>query len=221
MVPDYGDIELRKEALETARLLLECGAVGYDPDEPFRAGQGFLSPLRIDARAALSCPRSRAQLLRLSLEALDRDAPGIQAVAVAADGAAVPLATLIAEARGLPLLFVRREEPSSPRKRRVEGKVEPRARVLLVEQLATDGQRKAALVQPLLAAGACVTDLFVIFQYGVFDRIHKHVAGLGMQMHALATWWDLLEVARDGGHLMHDAIAEIEAFLKDPERWRA
>ncbi|HYE50248.1 MAG TPA: orotate phosphoribosyltransferase [Azospirillaceae bacterium] len=222
MVPDYGDIELRKEALETARLLLECGAVTYSGQgRPFRPAQGFATPLRVDCRAALSCPNARAKLLDLALETIERDADGVQTIAAALDGAAVPLATLIADRRRAPLVFVRREDPAGPHKHRVEGTVEAGSRVLLVDQLLTDGLRKAALVEPLTQAGASVTDLFVIFQYGVFDRAHENLAPLGVQTHALATWWDLLEVARDRSLLPAGVIAEVGRFLKDPAGWGA
>ena len=42
---------------------------------------------------------------------------------------------------------------------------------------------------------------------------------LGVKLHGLATWWDVLEAARDTGRLDAGETAKIRAFLDDPEGW--
>ncbi|MFC7332677.1 orotate phosphoribosyltransferase [Rhodocista pekingensis] len=221
MVPDYADMELRKEAMATARLLLDCGAVRFDTGTTFRIGDGVESPLHVDARRVLAWPGPRNRLIDLAVEAIERDVggDGLDAIAACTEGQGVPFATLIADRLDLPLLFVRRGPSDDPHKSVVESRVEPGWRVMLVEQLATDGHRKARLIAPLQEAGANVQELFVLFQYGVFDRIHENLSPLGVRLHALATWWDLLEVAREGAYLPQDALDEIDRFLKNPDRW--
>lgn len=228
MIPDYADIENRKGALSTARMLLDCGAVRFDLDQPFTACDGIESPLHVDARPLLGWPDRRRRLIDLAVDTLRRDIAveggqpmGIDAVACCTQGQGVPFATLIADRLDLPLFFVRRTHSDDPHKNDVEGRIKPGWRVLLVEQLAADGRRKAGMIKALRAAGATVTDLLVVFQYGVFDALHAQLSPLGVRLHALATWWDIQEEARGGGDLPADALAEIDAFLRDPCHWHA
>ncbi|MGQ9365464.1 orotate phosphoribosyltransferase [Azospirillum sp. ST 5-10] len=227
MVPDAWDIELRQEALATARLMLETGCIRCDPAHPCRHADGLVGPLHVDARGLLADVAARRRVLAFAArmvghEILDQTAPGdrpLDAVA-AAEGAGVAFAALLADRLALPLVFVRKEAPGGDApKHRIEGRVEPGWRVLLVEQLATDGHRKVRFAEPLRAAGCDLRDVLVLFQYGIFDRIHEHLAPLGITLHALADWWDVLEAAGRGGFLDERARAEIHAYLHAPERW--
>ncbi|MFM2045180.1 MAG: hypothetical protein RLY86_3756 [Pseudomonadota bacterium] len=226
MLPDFADMELRQGAIATARLLLETGCVRYDADAPFRLAQGYESPLHVDARLALGHVHARDALLRLALEMIARDIDredvhrdDLDMVACRTEGQGVPFATLIADRLNLPLVFVRRDGGEDPHKSRVEGHIPPGSRILLVEQMASDGARKVALVQALTEAGGVVRDLFVLFQYGIFDEIHTRLSPLGVRLHALASWWDILEAAADGRHLPPAALADIRRFLDHPAHW--
>ncbi|HEY0836182.1 MAG TPA: orotate phosphoribosyltransferase [Azospirillum sp.] len=230
MIPDAWDIELREGALRMARCLLEVGAIRFDPEHCFDLGTGLVSPVHVEGRRLLSYPAVREEVLGLALRMIDQEIPNaygeaprgrhkLDAIA-AAEGAGVPFATLIADRLDLPLVFVRKEVPEGcAYKHRIEGDVEPGWRVLLVEQLATDGHRKVRFCEPLRQAGCEVKDVFVLFQYGIFDQIHEHLAPLGITLHALATWWDLLEVANTGNYLDEHVLGEIQAYLHDPRRW--
>ncbi|HYD32711.1 MAG TPA: orotate phosphoribosyltransferase, partial [Azospirillaceae bacterium] len=200
MIPDAWDIELREGALTTARLLLDTGAVTFDAEHPFTCtSSGLVSPIHVDTRRLLSDPEARSTVLTLAVRMIrqETDTGALDAVA-AGQGVGEVWAALIADRLNLPLLHVRRDPPDDPHKHPVEGHVEPGWRVLLVDQLATDGCRKAGLAKPLRRAGCEVYDGFVIFQYGCFDTIHESLAPLGITLHALATWWDLLELAGQG-----------------------
>lgn len=223
MIPERWDIESRRNAMRTAQWLLETGAVRYDPHNPCRHGSGLVSPLHVEGRLLLSRPAIRDGVIRLALRMIEEEITDARLDAVAAaEGAGVPFATLIADRLRLPLVFVRKEgrEPD-PYKDRLEGPVEPGWNVLLVEQLATDGHRKARFAEPLTQAGCRVAHAFVLFQYGILDAIHEHLAPLGITLHALCTWWDILDAAAAGHFVDARAQAEIEAFLADPKRWAA
>ncbi|WP_448192458.1 orotate phosphoribosyltransferase [Azospirillum sp. sgz301742] len=229
MIPDAWDIESREGAQRLARHLLETGAVHFDPKHPFRYTDDLVSPVRLDARHLLSYPKIRKEVICFACEMINREIgenerTGCQELdAIAAgEGAGVPFATLIAEKLNLPLIIVRKETTEgAAHKDRIIGNVEAGWRVLLVEQLATDGHRKVRFIEPLRKAGCDVRDVFVLFQYGIFDSIHEHLSGLGITMHAACTWWDLLEVANRGNFLPEEALGEIHAYLHDPRRWCA
>ena len=40
-------------------------------------------------------------------------------------------------------------------------------------------------------------------------------------MHSLATWWDVLKVAKEFNYFENNEIAEVESFLNDPMTWSA
>ena len=93
--------------------------------------------------------------------------------------------------------------------------------MLLVEDLATDGGSKLAFVEALRKAGAEVADTFVVFHYGIFPEGIAQLKEQGVSLHALATWWDVLAVAEEEGYLSVEGLAQVRAFLEDPESWSA
>lgn len=222
MIPVGWDIESRENALIVARHLLETGSVRYDPHHPCRHGSGLLSPIHLEGRRMLSYSQVRDEILRLAIRTVDQEiGTGALDAIAAGEGAGVPWAALIADRLGLPFVFVRKDQPeSADYKHRIEGRVEEGWRVLLVEQLAADGHRKARFAEPLREAGCRLEHVFVLFQYGIFDEIHQHLAPLGITMHALADWWDVLEMVNRGHYLDGEAQGEIHAFLHQPRRWQ-
>ena len=44
---------------------------------------------------------------------------------------------------------------------------------------------------------------------------------MGITLHALATWWDVLAEAKDGKYFDDETLQSVEAFLNDPENWKA
>ena len=75
------------------------------------------------------------------------------------------------------------------------------------------------LASKLTQAGAEVEHIFVLFYYDIFPESARIIAETGVTMHALATWWDVLRVARDGGHFDAGVLDEVESYLKDPNGW--
>jgi orotate phosphoribosyltransferase len=116
---------------------------------------------------------------------------------------------------------VRKKPKGFGRNAQIEGRLEDGARTLLVEDLATDGGSKIGFVNALRQAGAEVGHTFVIFHYGIFPQSVASLETLGVRLHALATWWDTLEVAREQGYLDEAAVATVRRFLEDPEGWSA
>ena len=56
---------------------------------------------------------------------------------------------------------------------------------------------------------------FTIF----FRRRRRILRELGVTLHALATWWDVLAVARESGKFEAAKLAEVEKFMHDPAGW--
>jgi orotate phosphoribosyltransferase len=221
-VPDLpsGAASLAPRARLTARTLLETRSILVRPDEPFTFTSGRLSPVYVDCRRLISFPRARARLMAMAAEQLGEEA-GLEAFDAVAGGetAGIPFAAWLADRLALPMLYVRKKPKGFGRDARIEGVLAPGQRVLLVEDLMTDGGSKVDFVSALREAGAQVGHASVLFRYGVFAG--DALADLGVAVHALATWSDVLAVAETDALLSAEALAEVRGFLTDPDGWSA
>ena len=206
--------------LETARLLLDIKAVNFRPEEPYTLTAGWASPVYIDCRRVISFPEARQLIIRLACEKLDRDV-GFNTIDAVAGGetAGIPYAAWIAEAEAKPMLYVRKKPKGFGRNAQIEGTFDEGQRVLLVEDLATDGGSKITFVDALRQAGGEVTDIFVVFFYGAFPGAEESMEKMGVNLHFLATWRDVLKVAEEGQYFNQAAIDGVRAFLDDPVAW--
>ena len=107
------------------------------------------------------------------------------------------------------------------RNAQIEGDFENNSHILLVEDLTTDGNSKIKFCEALREAGAKVDHTFVVFYYDIFPQTRKTLDNIGLQMHSLATWWDVLKVAKEFNYFENDEIGEVESFLNDPMTWSA
>jgi len=212
--------ELSSAARTTASILLEIEAVLFRPEDPFILTSGRASPVYVDCRKIISFPRARAELMDLGVE-LIKEAVGYESLDAIAGGetAGIPFSAWISERLGLPMLYVRKKPKGFGRDAQIEGAMKDGDRVLLVEDLATDGGSKLNFVRALRTAGAEVAHSFVIFHYGIFPEGLKALEAEGVKLHALATWWDVLAVAAETGRLTPEQAEQVRAFLNDPEGW--
>jgi orotate phosphoribosyltransferase len=93
--------------------------------------------------------------------------------------------------------------------------------VLLVEDLATDGKSKIHFINGLREASAEVKHAFVVFHYGIFPQSVETLANVGVKLHALATWWNVLELAEQEKYFAAGDLKEVRAFLENPAEWSA
>jgi len=213
------------EATETAeitsRILLETKAVLFNPDRPFTFTSGRVSPVYVDCRRLISFPRARAKLMDMGVELIER-AVGFEAFDAVAGGetAGIPFAAFIAERMSLPMLYIRKKAKGFGRNAQIEGEMEEGARVLLVEDLASEGTSKLNFIQAIRDAGGTIAHAFVIFHYGIFPQSVASLAAEGVTLHALATWWDVLGVAQGLGYFTPSQYAALKSFLENPEGWQ-
>ncbi|WP_339646852.1 orotate phosphoribosyltransferase [Jannaschia helgolandensis] len=205
----------------TARALLEVEAVHFNSREPFTLASGLPSPTYIDCRKLISYPRLRATLMDFLAVTVMRDA-GFEAFDNVTGGetAGIPFAAFIAERLALPMTYVRKKPKGYGRNARIEGLMTEGQRVLLIEDMTTDGGSKLSFVDAIRETGATCAHTGVIFSYGIFPEITKTLGDHGVTLHALATWWDVLAEARAQGSFDAETLAGVENFLNDPRRWQ-
>lgn len=206
----------------TAKMLLEVQAVHFRADEPFRFTSGWASPVYIDCRKLISYPRIRTTLMDFAASVILRDI-GFESLDAIAGGetAGIPFAAWIADRLSMPMQYVRKKPKGFGRDAQIEGDFREGARIVLIEDLSTDGRSKIRFCEALRNAGLTVEHTFVIFHYDIFPKTRETLQAHGITMHSLATWWDVLAVARHQGRFTAETLDEIERFLNDPMGWSA
>ena len=205
----------------TARMLLEIQAVHFNAGQPFTLASGLPSPTYIDCRKLISYPRIRATLMDFLTVTIMRNA-GFEAFDNIAGGetAGIPFAALVAERMALPMTYVRKKPKGYGRNARIEGVMTEGQRVLLVEDLTTDGGSKLSFVDAIRETGAHCAHTAVIFYYGIFPETPQRLADHGVALHHLCTWWDVLAEARATQAFDAETLSEVEKFLHDPRAWQ-
>ena len=206
----------------TAGMLLDIKAVHFNAKDPFTLSSGLPSPTYVDCRKLISYPRIRSVLMDFLACTVMRDA-GVEAFDNIAGGetAGIPFAAFMAERMALPMSYVRKKPKGYGRNARIEGNMSDGDRVLLVEDLTTDGGSKLSFVDAIRETGASCADTAVIFYYGIFPETIKTLGDHGVALHHLCTWWDVLEVARDKQIFDNETLNDVEDFLRDPRAWQA
>lgn len=208
--------------METARLLLDIKAVNFRPEEPYMLTAGWASPVYIDCRWVISFLDARRRIIEMGAELLTENVD-MNHVDMMAGGetAGIPYSSWLSEALSKPMLYVRKKPKGFGRGAQIEGSMPEGAKVVLVEDLATDGGSKVNFVNALRDAGATVEDIFVVFFYGAFPGAEETFEKMGVRLHYLATWQDVLEEATRGEDFPQASLDGVRAFLDDPIKWSA
>ena len=127
----------------TSKMLFEIEAVHFSSKKPFVFTSGIASPVYIDCRKLISFPRIRSTLMDFGASILAKNV-GFESFDAVAGGetAGIPFAAFIADRLNLPMQYIRKKPKGFGRDARIEGNIEKGQRILLVEDLTTDGGSK-------------------------------------------------------------------------------
>ena len=209
-------------ALRTARMMLEIKTFQFNVEKPFIFTSGWASPVYVDCRKIIAFPRLRSGLMGFGAETVLNEV-GCESIDIVAGGetAGIPFAAWMADRLSLPMQYVRKKAKGFGRNAQIEGEVIPGARTLLVEDLTTDGRSKVNFCEALRAAGQKVDHCFVLFFYDIFPSSQELFKDIGVELHYLATFWHVLEAAKESGDFDPGLLREVESFLKEPAKWSA
>ena len=204
----------------TAKMLLEINAVHFRADKPFMFTSGLASPVYIDCRKLISYPRIRNTLMDFAASIVLREV-GFERFDTVAGGetAGIPFAAWLADKLNMPMQYVRKKPKGFGRDAQIEGELREGQRVLLVEDLTTDGGSKIKFCEALRRAGAEISDTVVVFFYDIFPETRENLEKIGLKLHYLATWRDVLAVCKAQGYFDPRTLTEVQSFLDDPLTW--
>jgi orotate phosphoribosyltransferase len=199
-----------------ARLLLEAGAIHISREQPFILAAGWASPIYVDCRVLIGTTEVRRTVTALAAASMASElAAGRFEMIAGAETAGIPFATLLAEQTGLPLRYVRKRPLGIGRHAQVEGGSVEGSRVLLVDDLTTDGTSKLAFARGLRSAGALVRQVLTIFYNDAFPGAVESLKEADLELNWLASWADILR----SDYLAAAHRGAIEHFLADPVAW--
>jgi len=203
-----------------AKILLDIKAVNFRPEEPYKFTAGWASPCYIDCRKLISFPQARQTVTALAkAEILEQIGAGKLDAVAGGETAGIPYAAWISDALNLPMQYVRKKPKGFGRMAQIEGELIEGQKVILVEDLASDGGSKILFVNALREAGATCEHCLVVFFYGAFPGAIESLAKDNIALHYLCTWADVIAVAETGNYFPAKAIAGVREFLKDPVSW--
>ncbi len=209
-------VRLHERRRRASEILVSIRAIGCNPEKPFKLTSGWASPVYVDCRKVISFVPERREIVALMAEAVRGEA--FDAVA-GGETAGIPYGAWIAEALSLPFVYVRKKPKDVGKTQQIEGDLPAGRRVLLVEDLATDGASKVNFLQALRAAGARCEHSAVVFYYGIFPRAPQILKDAGVTLHALTDWRTTIDVAEATGYFTPEQVWEVRRFLENPESW--
>ena len=204
----------------TASMLLEINAIHFRTDQPFMFTSGLASPVYIDCRKLISYPRIRGTLIDFAASVVVHDI-GFESLdtVIGGETAGIPFAAWLADKLNLPMHYVRKKPKGFGRDAQIEGDSMDGKRALLVEDLTTDGGSKIKFCEAIRTAGADISDTIVIFYYDIFPQSREALEKVGLKLHYLATWRDVLTICREQEYFAPEVLVEVERFLDDPISW--
>src|SRR5690606_4915532 len=142
-------------AKKTAELLLQINAIKLEPENPFTWASGWKSPIYCDNRIMLSYPEIR-NFVREEMAKQVENLYGKPDVIAGVATGAIGIGILVAEALGLPFIYVRPEPKSHGRQNQIEGQFEPGQSVVVIEDLISTGKSSLNAVRALKEQNAKV-----------------------------------------------------------------
>ena len=202
-----------------AKDLLSIGAVFLRPDEPFTWASGIKSPIYCDNRLTLSEPQVRDQIENALSKVVQEKYPDCE-ILMGTSTAGIPHAAIVANLLGLPMGYVRGSAKDHGRTNRIEGKLLPGQKAVVVEDLISTGGSVIDVVEALREAGAEVLGIVSIFTYNM-QKSKDRLSAAKVQNNSLTDFDTLVQVAAQEGYISLSDIDRLRRFRDNPrdESW--
>ena len=199
--------------------LLSIGAVFLRPDEPFTWASGIRSPIYCDNRLTLTSPAVRTDVEEGLAELIRAHYPDAE-VLMGTSTAGIPHAAIVGHLMGLPMGYVRSGSKDHGRQNRIEGRLEPGQKVVVVEDLISTAGSCVEVVEALREAGAEVLGIASIFTYGLQKGLDR-LAAANVTNWSLSSFDAVCDVAAREGKIRPEDIERLKRFRADPsdESW--
>jgi len=204
---------------EVAQQLLRIKAVFLRPAEPFTWASGIKSPIYCDNRLTLTDVAARGVVENALADSVREFFPACETL-MGTSTAGIAHAAIVGHLLGLPMGYVRGAAKDHGRANRIEGRLDPGTKVVVVEDLISTGGSVIECVEALREAGAEVLGVVSIFTYGMKKGLDR-LAEAGVENHSLSNLDGLLEVAVEEGYIAESDRTKVISFRNNPsdEKW--
>ena len=202
-----------------AKDLLKIKAVFFRPEEPFTWASGIKSPVYCDNRLTLTAPEVRNDVENGLAQLIREHYPEAE-VLMGTSTAGIAHAAIVGHIMGLPMGYVRSGNKDHGRQNRIEGRLEPGQKVVVVEDLISTGGSVIEVVEALREAGAEVLGVVSIFTYGMRRGLER-LAAAQVKNVSLTDFDHIASVAAREGYIKPEDVERLIAFRNDPsdESW--
>ena len=205
-------------AKKTAELLLQINAIKLEPENPFTWASGWKSPIYCDNRIMLSYPAVR-NFVREEIAKQVENLYGRPDVIAGVATGAIGIGILVAEALGLPFVYVRPKPKEHGRQNQIEGYFEPGQSVVVIEDLISTGNSSLNAVQALKEQNADIKGMIAIFTYG-FPISTENFEKEGVELHPLSDYENLIEQASDTHYIKENQLQTLLEWRSNPQQWK-
>ncbi len=202
-----------------AKDLLSIKAVFFRPEEPFIWASGIKSPVYCDNRLTLTAPAVRNDVENGLAQLIRENYPEAE-VLMGTSTAGIAHAAIVGHLMDLPMGYVRSGNKDHGRQNRIEGRLEPGQKVVVVEDLISTGGSVIEVVEALREAGADVLGVVSIFTYGM-QRGLDRLAEAKVKNVSLTDFDHIASVAAQEGYIKPEDVERLIAFRNNPsdESW--
>lgn len=201
----------------TAEKLLRIKAIKLQPANPFTWASGWKSPIYCDNRKILSYPDIRRfvkiEMSRLVLEKY----PDADAIAGVATGAIAPGA-LVADALGLPFVYIRSTPKDHGLENLIEGDLKPKQKVVVIEDLVSTGKSSLKAVEAIRKDGSEVVGMIAVFSYE-FPIAAENFKQENVELTTLSNYATVLSEALRIQYIDESDLETLHEWREDPANW--
>ena len=207
----------KKVAEQTVNFLTQINAIKLNTKNPFTWTSGIKSPIYCDNRLVLSYPKIREFIADSMTQIIKNKYGSDISIAGVATGA-IAVGAMISERLNVPYAYVRPEPKGHGLRNQIEGNIEEKSNVVVIEDLISTGKSSLNAINALKSEGINVMGMLSIFSYN-FDFANKKFIDKKVTINSLADYNTLVEVIELNGDLGNNEITRLKKWREDPENW--
>lgn len=206
------------EKEEAAGILLDIGAVGINPANPFKYLSGLLSPIYTNCRILTYFPRERRLIINGLMEQIKSNGIAEIDVVVGTASSGISLATYVSNRLKLPMAYVRTTAKEHGKGGQIEGILKKGSKALLVTDIISTGEDIPASVRAIKDAGGEVVFCVAIMNnnLGLIETLLRKEQ---VRFDSLTDLETLVNVAFVKKKISPQERTVILDWMKDPDGW--
>ena len=211
-------LETENHSAKIAEFLLNIKAIKLQPNEPFKWASGWNSPIYCDNRKTLSYPEIRTYIKNcFTAQILEKYGTPDMIAGVATGG--IALGALVAEEIGVPFCYVRSQSKSHGLTNKIEGEINSKQNVVVIEDLISSGKSSLDAVDALRAIGCNIIGMGAIFSYG-FDIAQENFNEAKCELFTLTNYDTLIKIAVESNYISQGHLSSLAEWRKSPSTWK-